>query len=147
MCMCVVFWVWKRKGWRGKIKRKKIRGARFCEHSRKKVLKEVKMDSIRGIVCESGCRVFPCIPLRPKGELKWAICKSGPLRALVLPVKTLYLNHCSDRSEAGVNRCVSFTKRTTAPQKRKTTFGSWHQHPKSTAKGHEPLNRWDLSGA
>lgn len=102
--MCVVFRVWKRKGWRGTGK--KTQRCRFCEHSRKTCWKQWKWTvSERLCVCvDAG--YFP--PLLDATDM------FGPLLALVLPVRTIFMNQCRDRSEAIVNRCVSFTRQTAA---------------------------------
>lgn len=66
------------------------------------MLKAVKMASVRGTVPVCVCVCFPCSFVSKEAATVssaqiWAF-------ALVLPVKTIYVNQCGDRSEATLLR-------------------------------------------
>lgn len=66
---------------------------------------------------ENGQRQRDCVCVRMVGISLYSIVtkeaatvSNVQLFALVLPVKAIYMNHCRNRSEAIVKRCVSFTR-------------------------------------
>lgn len=87
------------------------------------MLKAVKMASVRGAVrmCVCVCVCFSVFHCDQRGRYGGPFSNSGLYLLLVQLVKTIYVNHCWDRSEAIVKRCF-FYKMDRSYSEEKITF-------------------------